>query len=171
MKTAYQPLWGQGPWLLLSAASLPPHGGEVCNILPTDVTYQEKLIYNSLHDSQRSGMNSAFYRAPRTAVGEQLCGWRLTVRGEQRTALKTMSITHKEMHSRRSRLYLDDLGELVKRALAVSAVLLRQLQDIPVHAGRSGADTPGGSRVVLQPTGTWSAFYRETALPRASLCL
>ena len=46
---AYQPLWGQGPWLLLSAASLPSHGGEVCNIPPTDVTDQENLIYNNLH--------------------------------------------------------------------------------------------------------------------------
>lgn len=46
---AYQPLWGQGPWLLLSAASLPSHRGEVCNIPPTDVTDQENLIYNNLH--------------------------------------------------------------------------------------------------------------------------
>lgn len=116
-------------------------------------------------------MNSAFYRAPETAVGEQLCGWRLTAGGEQRTALKTMLITHNKTHSSRSRLYLDDFGEFVKRALAVSAVLLRQLQDVPVHAGRSGADTPGGSRVVLQPRGTRSAFPREMASPGASLCL
>lgn len=96
---AYQPLWGQGPWLLLSAASLLPHGGEVCNTPPTNVTDQEKQICNNLHDSWCAGMNSAFYQAPETALGEQLCGWHLTAAGEQRTALKTMLITHNKTHS------------------------------------------------------------------------
>ena len=88
-------------------------------------------------------MNSAFYRAPETAVGDCVAG---TAAGEQRTALKTMLTTEQQKAlSSRSCLYLDDFGEFVERALAVSTVLLRQLQDVPVHAGRSGADTPRGS--------------------------
>lgn len=47
-------------------------------------------------------------------------------------------------------VYLDNLGELVERVFAVSAILLGQLKDVPVDAGRGGADSSTPAGVILK---------------------
>lgn len=52
-----------------------------------------------------------------------------------RPALKTGGVTLDRTLERLQFLYLDDFGKLIKRVLAISTVLLSQLQDVPIHAG------------------------------------